>query len=117
MIFARVSCLIPAFVLSYYRGWQGSSVALAGGMVALAGTNLAAVSVGTSPPDFEVLFAVVTAYVGLTLGIGWLSEGLHKDRGEAERLAMTDSLTGLSNRRLAERMLGQAQWKSKTGTR
>ncbi len=103
-----LTALIPAFVLAYYRGWQGASVALAGGMVALAGTNLAVVSVDTVPPDWEVLFGVVTVYVALTLGIGWLSEGLHKGRNEAQKLAMTDSLTGLANRRFAERMLEQA---------
>ena len=103
-----LTALIPAFVLSYYRGWQGSSVALAGGMVALAGTNLAVVSMGTQPPNWHILFGVVTAYVGLTLGIGWLSDGLHRDRRGAQRLAMTDSLTGLANRRFAERMLEQA---------
>lgn len=103
-----LTALIPAFVLAYYRGWKGSSIALAGGMVALAGTNLTVVSVGATPPDWQILFGVVTIYVALTLGIGWLSEGLHRDLGQAERLAMTDSLTGLANRRLAERILDQA---------
>jgi len=103
-----LTALIPAFVLSYYRGWKGSTVALACGMVALAGTNLAVVSLGVAAPNWELLFAVVTSYVGLTLGIGWLSERLRSDRNEAQLMALTDSLTGLANRRFAERILDQA---------
>lgn len=103
-----LTALIPAFVLSYYRGWQGSSIALAAGMVALATTNLAVVALDVRPPDWQVLFGVVTLYVGFTLGIGWLGDGLRRDWADAEQLAMTDSLTGLANRRFAERLLDHA---------
>jgi diguanylate cyclase (GGDEF)-like protein len=110
------SALIPAFVLSYYRGWRGSAVAMATGMVALSATNLAIVTLGLASPDWHILSAVVIAYVALAMGIGRLSDRLHRERVEAEVRAMTDSMTGLTNRRLAERMLEQATAQAVRGT-
>jgi diguanylate cyclase (GGDEF)-like protein len=103
-----LAAVIPAFVLSYYWGWLGSAVALASGIVALSATTFAVLSMGVSAPEWDVLWGVVAAYVSVTMGIGWLSDGLNKGRTEAETLAMTDALTGLANRRFAHRLLEQA---------
>lgn len=91
--------LIPAFLLAYYRGWRGVATALAAGMATLAFTEAVASAMGRTVPD--LLLGIVVAYLGISLGIGWLAEILHKDRDEVEDLAFTDGLTSLPNRRHA----------------
>lgn len=91
--------LIPAFLLAYYRGWRGVATALAAGMATLAFTQAVATIMGREVPD--LLLGIVVAYLGISLGIGWLAEVLHKDRDEVEDLAFTDGLTNLPNRRHA----------------
>jgi hypothetical protein len=47
-----LSALIPPFLLTYYRGWMGASLALAAGMAALALGNVAAmVTLGIAIPE------------------------------------------------------------------
>lgn len=91
--------LIPAFLLAYYRGWRGVATALAAGMATLAFTQAVAAIMGREVPD--LLLGIVVAYLGISLGIGWLAEVLHKDRDEVEDLSFTDGLTNLPNRRHA----------------
>jgi diguanylate cyclase (GGDEF)-like protein len=98
--------IVPAFLLAYHRGWRGAAVALAAGMAALSVTQLlfvlfdagGGVSVG-------LLLNMVALYIAVTLGSGWLSELLIQARRSAERLALTDPVTLLSNRRHAELVL------------
>lgn len=97
--------LLPALLLSYYRGWRGAAGALAGGMVALSAAQVMAEAYGKHVDGWPILLELVACYVALTLGIGFVSEMLHRAREEAERLALTDELTGLPNRRYARLFL------------
>jgi diguanylate cyclase (GGDEF)-like protein len=97
--------LIPAFLLAYYRGWRGVATALAAGMAVL---TLAVCIVSLQgEPDLrpEVLLPVTTAYIVIALAAGALSERMHRNRADAEMLALTDELTGLANRRRARMVL------------
>ncbi len=96
-----LTALVPAFLLTYYRGWQGASLALAMGMAALSMTQVALLLAGVKIRDWTFLMALVVVYIAISLGIGWLSELLHRQRRLAERMALTDSLTGMPNRRHA----------------
>jgi diguanylate cyclase (GGDEF)-like protein len=96
--------LIPAFLLAYYRGWRGVAGALAAGMAALAVTQAMLLATNRSIA-WPVLLGVVVLYLGISLGIGWLSELLHRRLRRAENLAMVDELTGLPNRRFARQFL------------
>jgi len=91
--------LIPAFLLAYHYGWKGIATALAVGMAAFLLTQALASWAGLPSP--HLLGGVVVALLGLSLGIGWLAERLHRDRVEVEELALTDLLTHLPNRRHA----------------
>lgn len=96
-----LTALIPPFLLTYYRGWQGASVGLAGGMAALAVAQVLIVSRNVATPDFQVVFWMVCTYIGVCVGIGLLAELLRRERAAAESMALTDSLTQLPNRRHA----------------
>ena len=92
--------LIPAFLLSHVRGWKGATVALAGGMVALALGDALLRLRGTTPP-FETTLWAVSAILLVGLGAG-VSSTIHiRSRAKAEKEALTDPGTGLPNRRQA----------------
>lgn len=91
--------LVPGFLLAYYRGWRGVATALALGMAALSITQVVATLMTLVIPD--MLLGVVVAYLGVSLGLGWVAELLHRDKSEAQGLAYTDLLTRLPNRRHA----------------
>lgn len=93
--------LVPVFLLAYYRGWRGVAVATAAGMAMLSLTQALVILLEIMPPDWWLLLGVVTAYIAIALGVGWLSETLHRERLRAEQLSLTDPLTGLPNRRYA----------------
>lgn len=105
--------LVPGFLLSYYRGWTGSAVALAAGMAAFALAQVWIVVTGASEPGPELVLGVVVVLIGVSLGSGWLSGVFHRSLEEAEAMALTDALTGISNRRRAtmhlERAFGAAE--------
>jgi diguanylate cyclase (GGDEF)-like protein len=91
--------LVPPFLLAYYRGWRGAAVALAAGMAVLALTQALQNAVGGEVPDPWLLFVAICGYIGVSLGIGWVSELLHQARASAEQMALVDALTQLPNRR------------------
>jgi len=94
-----LTALVPAFLLTYYRGWQGASLALAMGMAALALTQVALLLAGIHVSNWSLMAGIVVVYIGTSLGIGWLTELLHAQRRIAERMALTDAMTGMPNRR------------------
>ena len=96
-----LTVLIPPFLLTYYRGWQGASLGLAGGMAALAIAQVLLVSLELATPNFQIIFWMVCTYIGVCIGIGLLAELLRRERAEAEAMALSDPLTQLPNRRHA----------------
>src|SRR5687768_15634941 len=91
--------LVPAFLLTYYRGWRGASLALAAGMVVLTlGEVLVSVR-DVADPDYRVPLVLVVLLVGVSLGVGWVGELLHRARREAAATALVDPDTGMPNRR------------------
>lgn len=93
--------LVPAFLLAYYRGWIGVSIALLAGMATLSLVQVAVLLLDIST-DWVLLLCVVAAYISISLCIGVVSELLHQERASAERLALLDDLTEIPNRRLAD---------------
>ena len=103
-----LTALIPAFLLAFYKGWRGVSVAMALGMAVLTSVHIALLLLGLPEPDWSLLLGVVAVYVGVCLGLGTFSDLLHRARRDAERLALTDHLTELPNRRYAILVLERA---------
>ncbi|MFI5310441.1 MAG: diguanylate cyclase [Gemmatimonadales bacterium] len=97
-----LTALIPAFLLSYYRGLQGVAVALAGGMAVITATQVSVVAFEIAEPNWALLGAIVGVYLAVSVGIAGLSEVLRRERLAAEELALIDRLTGLPNRRHLE---------------
>lgn len=91
--------LVPAFLLAYYRGWQGVATALIVGMAVLALVQVVLAVLGERLGNWPLLVGITIAYLGIALAIGFLSEMLHRERMRAEKLALTDELTDLPNRR------------------
>jgi diguanylate cyclase (GGDEF)-like protein len=96
-----LTALVPAFLLTYYRGWSGAALALAMGMAVLVLTNLALLLAGIQVTNWGLLAGIIVVFLGTSLGIGWVTELLHVERRWAEQLALTDALTGIANRRHA----------------
>ena len=108
-----ISALIPGFLLSYYRGWSGSAIALASGMAVIALTSAVFVYQGRPLPSAGTTALLVTGYLTVGFGLGWVTELLHRDRRMAQEQALTDPLTGLPNRRRAESFLEEAIGKAR----
>jgi diguanylate cyclase (GGDEF)-like protein len=97
--------LIPVFLFSYYRGWQGSVRVLVGGAVFILTIELVAAFVFRAPVGWVFLFVVALVLLAVGIGSGVLSELLHRERLIALAYAYSDPLTGLPNRRLLDFML------------
>jgi diguanylate cyclase (GGDEF)-like protein len=91
--------LLPAFLLAFYRGWRGVATALGIGMGALVLVQVILLVSGRHLGNWPLLVGVTIAYLGIALAVGFLSEMLHRERMRAEKLALTDELTDLPNRR------------------
>lgn len=79
-----------------------AATALAAGMALLTLAQIVTIMGGNRVENWPMLLSIVTAYITISLGIGFLSEQLHQQRTIAERLAHTDELTGAPNRRFAD---------------
>ena len=91
--------LIPPFLLSYYRGWRGASLALAAGMAAFAVAQVVVTLLGASVPGPEVMLGIIVVFIAVSLGSGVLASLFHRSLDRAEEMALTDPGTGLPNRR------------------
>lgn len=96
--------LVPAFLLAYYRGWNGVAIAMLVGMAVLSIVQVLVIVLDIRT-NWVFLLAVVVAYVAIGLTLGLVSELLHEERARAERLALMDDLTEIPNRRLADLFL------------
>jgi putative two-component system response regulator len=94
-----LAALIPAFALSFYRGIRGVASALVLGLVAMLVTY--GVASWMLLPIPGALTWVVVAYLIIALWIAVQAEYMHRERDAVERMAFTDALTGLPNRRHA----------------
>lgn len=97
--------IVPAFLLAYHRGWQGAALALAAGMSLLSTTQAVLLHLGRQAGAWPVLLVIVAMFTAMSLGIGLVTELLHRAREEAAELALTDELTGMPNRRYARLFL------------
>jgi diguanylate cyclase (GGDEF)-like protein len=97
--------LVPAFLWAYYRGWKGAAVGFAGGMAILTIGQVAALVFGLEPMRMVYLVIVVAVLASVSVGVGIVAELLHRERERAMRLAYTDELTGMPNRRHLELFL------------
>jgi diguanylate cyclase (GGDEF)-like protein len=91
--------LVPAFLLTYYRGWGGASLALAAGMAVLTFAQVVAAVRDAADPDWRLPLVLVVLIMGVSLGIGWVGELLHRARLDAAATALVDRDTGMPNRR------------------
>lgn len=94
-----MTSLIPAFVLTYHLGWRGAILALVAGAVVLVAGAAVLTARGIDLPDWRMSAGLGIVFVGVTLGVGMLSDRLERQRRTSERQALTDPLTGLPNRR------------------
>lgn len=91
--------LIPAFLLSFYKGWRGASLALAAGMAAFSVAQVIIVVTDAELPPTEVLLGAAIVLVAVALGSGWITSLLRSSLHSAEEMALTDANTRLPNRR------------------
>ncbi len=103
-----IAALIPGFLLSYYRGWRGSAVALAAGMAAIALWSATLALRGLPEPRWERVTLLVAGYLAFCAGLGLVTELLLRERQRAEDLTLVDPLTGLPNLRHMEVFLAAA---------
>jgi diguanylate cyclase (GGDEF)-like protein len=97
--------VVPSFLLAYHRGWKGAALALAGGMAVLSTSQAILLFMGRQVDNWFFLLAMVVLFTGIALGVGLVTELLHRAREEAAEQALTDELTGLPNRRYARLFL------------
>src|SRR5690606_10580255 len=63
--------ITPAFLLAYYRGWNGVATALAGSMVALVAVQFAATAMGRDVQDWGLVLRLLLVFLGTSVGVGW----------------------------------------------
>lgn len=91
-----VLALVPGFLLAYYKGWKGSAVALAGGMAAIAISQIMFAWRGAGEPPVEVILPLVAGFTVSAVGAGWLVEAVVSRESGAGILM--DPTTGLRTR-------------------
>lgn len=73
--------LIPPFLLSYYHGWTGALRALAGGMVVLTLSEVAAGFLMDGSIDWWIYGGATTGLIAVSLGSGAMAELFHRSGG------------------------------------
>ena len=84
--FVWILALVPVFLLSYYRGWQGAAAAAVGAMAALALFEVIVHRWLQYGANWLVVGSATVVLIPVTLGAGWLSERLLGHRDEERRL-------------------------------
>jgi diguanylate cyclase (GGDEF)-like protein len=100
--------LVTTFILSYYRGWRGTVLAVALSLTMMTATWLFNEWVGTANPRAPLLFALLAVFATLSLAIGLITERLFHDRRIAMEAAVMDPATGLPNRSTAQALLARS---------
>lgn len=100
-----LTAIIPSFLLAYYRGWRGAATALAAAMAALSITQIVILLTVGHVENWPLVLIIVVVFCTVAVANGISTERLHEQRAAAELMALTDDLTGLPNRRFAERFL------------
>jgi diguanylate cyclase (GGDEF)-like protein len=91
--------LVPIFLLSYYRGWRGAAIAAGSAMVVFTLVEVVVVQLMGRTVDWRLYGTAVLLLGVVTVGTGWVTELLHRERRDAVRLAYEDPLTLLPSRR------------------
>ncbi len=92
-----ILAVIPAFLLAYHRGWQGIATILAAVMAGLAAVQAGGAYLGVDMAATGPVLRILLVAVGTTAGVGIMAELLQRSRVRAERLELTDQVTGLPN--------------------
>lgn len=97
--FVWILALLPVFLLSYYRGWRGATVAASCGMIALIIVQLVMIRMRGGTIDWWLVGTATALLVPITIGAGSLSELLRRQRSLALEMAYGDPMTNVANRR------------------
>lgn len=97
--FVWMLALVPVFLLAYHKGWRGSALAAAGAMATFTVVEIVVVDVLGQAIDWRLFATATTLLATVSVGTGWLSELLHRERRLAARMAYEDPLTLLPSRR------------------
>jgi EAL domain-containing protein (putative c-di-GMP-specific phosphodiesterase class I) len=98
---AWILALAPTFLLSYYRGWTGAVVALAGGMLALTLTEVVGRWYLGRAVDWWVVAGAGAGILVVSVALGVMTELLHRSGGDPH-LAERRWQTGRALRRALE---------------
>lgn len=85
--FLWMLALIPAFLLSYHRGWRGAATALALGLAVLTAVELGGGLLLEAGIDWWIYSVTGTGFIVVGLGIGVSSEMLHRTGADPHAVA------------------------------
>jgi diguanylate cyclase (GGDEF)-like protein len=102
-----VLAVVPAFLLAYHRGWKGIATVLAAIMAGLTTVQVGAAWLGADLAAHGPVLRILLVALGTTAAVGILAQRAQSARVRAERLEMTDAVTGLPNGRHAAQVLAR----------